>query len=102
MNLHLFRIIDPKILIIKGTVKIKQNVATKHTLIGSVLFNHVDVMASMLVNCWHLSNPLKLDFTLTSPFKYIRNAIIDQDKRLIIHGDSKAGNTLHFNTLMSA
>jgi hypothetical protein len=42
-----------------------------------------------------------LDFTQTRPEKYTRGAIIDQDKRLVVYGDLKAGNTLYFNGLVS-
>ena len=99
INLNIFYTIDPKIFTIKGTVKIKQNVATKHTWIGNVQVNKIDIM--VFLSCWHLPDNLKLDFTQTSPEKYIKNAIIDLDKRLIVYGDLKAVNTLHFNALIS-
>ena len=98
INLNIFYTIDPKIFTIKGTVKIKQNVVTTKTWVGIVQVNNIVMVFSY---CWHLPDNLKLDFTQTSPDKYIRNAIIDQDKRLIVYGDLKAMNTLHFNALIS-
>jgi hypothetical protein len=55
----------------------------------------------VIPNCWHIPDNLKLDFSQTSPEKYIRNVIVDKDKRLIVYGDLKAGYTLLFNLLIS-
>jgi hypothetical protein len=48
MNLLLFHTIVPKIFIIKGIVKIKQDV-TKKTWIGNVPLSEIDVMVVSIV-----------------------------------------------------
>jgi hypothetical protein len=45
MNLLSYRTIDPEIFTIKGALKIKQNVATKHTWTGNVSVNQIDFVS---------------------------------------------------------
>ncbi len=100
MDLKLYHTVDPRVFLLKGTVKIKQDVVTKPTLIGNVSFK--DKSTSPILFVWHLDDIKTYDFVNDDPQKLNRHTIIDQDKRLTVYGSLKGGSTLFFNTLNSA
>ncbi len=53
----------------------------------------------MLLFVWHIDDCKTYDFLKDDPQKLNRHGIID-DKRLIIYGSLKVGNTLYFNQVV--
>ena len=100
MNLILFHTIDPKVFIIKGAIKIKQDITTKKTWVGNVPLKDKPT-CPILLFAWHFEDHKTYDFATEDPQKLNRHCIIDQDKKLIVYGDLKAGHTLFVNNLIS-
>jgi hypothetical protein len=100
MDLNLFHTVDPKVFILKGTVKIKQDVGPKSNWIGNVPFTDKP-FAPLFLFAWHFEDNKSYDFVRDSASPLSRPSIIDHDNRLIVYGDFKARNTLYFNGLVS-
>jgi len=98
LNLSLIHTIDPNIFIIKGIIKVKNDVSGRITWIGNLPVNEVNILS--FFNCFHIPDSIHLNLTETSAEKYARLAIIDKNKRLIIYGVLKAKNTLYFNQVI--
>src|SRR5882724_6948518 len=94
-----------KMLLIKNTclklfVKIKQDVSTKSTWIGNIPLKDKSTCPILLYG-WQIDDHKTYDFLVDYPQKISRHCIIDNDKRLIVYGDLREGNTLYFNGLIS-
>ena len=100
MELNLFSTVDPRVFILKGTVNIKQDVGLKSNWIGNIPLKDKPI-CPIIVFAWHFEDNKTYDFLIDNPQKFTRNNVIDQDKRLIVYGDLKGGNTLYFNSLIS-
>src|SRR5882724_11456213 len=100
MDLGLFYTVDPRVLIVKGTVKIKQDVITKSTWIGNIPLKDKPTFPILLYG-WQIDDHKTYDFLVDNLQKISRHCIIDHDKRLIVYGDLREGNTLYFNGLIS-
>jgi hypothetical protein len=91
----LFYTVDPRVFILKGTVKIKQNVVSKSTWIGNVSLKDKPTSPIFLFP-WHIDDHETYDFLIDNSQKINRDCIIDQNKRLIVYGDLRDRNTLFF------
>ncbi len=100
MNLGVFYTVDPRVFILKETLKIKQDVASKSNLIGNLPLKDKPT-PPILLFVLHFDDNKTYDFTKDDPQKLNRRSIIDQNKKLIIYSDLKDMNTLYFNTLIS-
>jgi hypothetical protein len=99
MELNLFNTVDSRVFILKGNVKIKQDVGLKSSWIGNVPLKDEPTSPIFLL-VWHFDDNKTYDFLKDDPQKLSRTSIIDQDKRLIVYGDLKVGNSLYFNALI--
>jgi hypothetical protein len=100
MKLDLFHTIDSRVFILKGTVKIKQDVSSKSNWIGNVPLKE-NPTSPIVLFVWHLEDNKTYDFVRDDAQKLNRPSIIDQDKRLIVYGNLKGLSTLYFNALIS-
>ena len=100
MELNLFNTVDHRIFILKGTVKIKQDVGFKTSWVGNVPLKDKPTCPIVLF-LWHFENNKTYDFVQDDPQTLNRRSIIDQDKRLIVYGNLKGGSTLYLNALIS-
>jgi hypothetical protein len=100
MDLNLFHTADPRIFILKGTVKIKKNIVSKSNWIGNVPLKDKPSCPILLYG-WHIDDHKTYDFLKDKPQKISRHCIIDQNKRLIVYEDLRNGNTLYLNSLIS-
>jgi hypothetical protein len=100
MQLDLFHTIDSRVFILKGTVKIKQDVSSRSNWIGNVPLKE-NLTSPIVLFVWHFEDNKTYDFVKDDAQKLNRVSIIDQDKRLIVYGNLKGSSTLYFNALIS-
>jgi hypothetical protein len=100
MDLNLYKTVDSRVFILKGTVKIKQDVGSKSNWLGNVPFKE-NPMSPIVLLVWHLEDNKTYNFVQTEPQTLSRKGIIDQNNKLIVYGDLKGGSTLYFNALIS-
>ncbi len=99
MQLDLFHTIDSRVFILKGTVKIKQDVSSKSNWIGNVPLIEKPTSPIVLF-VWHFEDNKTYDFLLDDPQTLSRRSIIDQNNKLIVYGNLKGSSTLYFNNLI--
>jgi hypothetical protein len=100
MQLNLFHTIDSRVFILKGTVKIIQDVSSKSNWLGNVPLIEKPTSPIVLF-VWHFEDNKTYDFVRDDAQKLNRPSIIDQEKRLIVYGNLKGLSTLYFNALIS-
>jgi hypothetical protein len=100
MDLNLYQTVDPRIFILKGTVKIKQDVSPKSNWLGNVPLKDKP-MSPIVLFVWHFEDNKTYDFLQDDPQTLNRRGIIDQDNKLIVYGNLKGLSTLYFNALIS-
>ena len=93
MQLNLFYSTDSRVLILKGAVKIKQDVGSKSNWIGNVPLIEKPT-PPIALSVWHLEDNKTYDFVRDDPQKLNRPSIIDQEKRLIVYGNLNGLSTL--------
>jgi hypothetical protein len=99
MDLNLFNTVNPRIFILKGTVKIKRDVSLKTNWIGNVPLKDKPTCPIVLF-LWHLEDNKTYDFLQDDPQTISRRSIIDQDNKLNVYGNLKGLSTLYFNNLI--
>ncbi len=81
MDINLFNTVNPRIFILKGTVKIKQDVSPKTNWVGNVPLKNKPTFP-IVIFVWHFEDNKTYDFVKGDAHKLSRTSIIDQDKRL--------------------
>jgi hypothetical protein len=99
LQLNLIHTIDSRIFILKGTVKIKQDVSSKSNWIGNVPLIEKSTSPIVLF-VWHFEDNKTYDFLQDDPKTLSRRSIIDQDNKLTVYGNLKGSSTLYFNILI--
>jgi len=100
MDLNLFNTVDSRVFILKGTVKIKQDVSPKSNWVGNMPLKD-NPTSPIVLFVWHFEDNKTYDFVQDDPQTLSRRSIIDQGKRLIVYGNLKGGSTLYFNNFIS-